>query len=596
MPSPTRSYSELFKKGLEQTNNNESFFNFNNYNNLYQYGGQKDDRIDLFQITQYLMNTPVIMGIFTKISDIVDESEIKVLEVKKNGQLKETRPANEYRKLLLDTFNFRKDIQNFKIAAYGGGLGNALAYKIRNGKKIELKFDPFVVNGFHRVEVVTDQFSKNLEVLEYKILDQNQTIVYNFKPDQVYHYQFANLNGNPALGSNPLLHVAKYLRLMYVMMMSQDTIFSGGMQATKFFGVDIDAMLKLNASPDQINQATKKLAEDLRQANGIQNRNRAIILNNALKAYDVQMNNSELRTPELLPMLKEAAFNGYAVDPSILDISQSKYDNAEKAKDQLYQQIRPFIIDMQRYAEVWKLPQIDSSFDSSRFIVRFSRQFSDEEIRIKDAISKENQVYFQNLKTANEALGDINVKALPTPEKLKFFKENGITFETLGKETIDIAPSTDNQTADNFTQITTSESVKRQIDQDEIDEVYSKYHSLVNMSASELETWSENECSKNASLDRSPIARNLRLLRTPKSEWGQTEVTQANRTISFVSRMKGAEQGEATKTSDGKSCPSKRDISLKNWAYDPNKSQRSFYNLVKIKIDKSFQKVLHYEG
>ncbi len=100
-----------------------------------------------------------------------------------------------------------------------------------------------------------------------------------------------------------------------------------------------------------------------------------------------------------------------------------------------------------------------------------------------------------------------------------------------------------------------------------VDEVYSKYHKTVNMSYSELEAWSKTECSKLASLDRSPINRNLRLLSTLKEDWGANEVKSANRTISFVSRMKNMEQGEPV----NKTCPSKRDISLKNWAYNPNK-------------------------
>lgn len=100
-----------------------------------------------------------------------------------------------------------------------------------------------------------------------------------------------------------------------------------------------------------------------------------------------------------------------------------------------------------------------------------------------------------------------------------------------------------------------------------IDEVYAKYHNTVNMSYSELKAWSETECSKLASLDRGPITRNLNLLSKKKSEWGANEVKSANRTISFVSRMKNMEQGEPV----SKTCPSKRDISLKNWAYNPNK-------------------------
>jgi hypothetical protein len=105
-------------------------------------------------------------------------------------------------------------------------------------------------------------------------------------------------------------------------------------------------------------------------------------------------------------------------------------------------------------------------------------------------------------------------------------------------------------------------------DKDKIAEVYQKYHSLVNMSYSQLKKWSENPCSKAASLSRGPINRNLRLLSKSKDEWTAADVSSANRTISFISRMRGAEQGEKVKGPDGQSCPSKRDISLMNWAYN----------------------------
>jgi len=103
----------------------------------------------------------------------------------------------------------------------------------------------------------------------------------------------------------------------------------------------------------------------------------------------------------------------------------------------------------------------------------------------------------------------------------------------------------------------------------DIDEVYRKYHDTVNMSASELKSWSETECSKKASLDREPISRNIRILSTKKADWTQATAKSANRTISFVSRMRGMPKGKPV--SEG--CPSKRDISLRNWAFNPDKGK-----------------------
>lgn len=90
------------------------------------------------------------------------------------------------------------------------------------------------------------------------------------------------------------------------------------------------------------------------------------------------------------------------------------------------------------------------------------------------------------------------------------------------------------------------------------------------MGAAELREWAATEWSGEASKDRTPIERNLRLLETPREKWTLAHAASALRTVNFVSRMKGAEQGEPVKIK-GREGPSRRDISLKNWAYDPSK-------------------------
>ena len=118
--------------------------------------------------------------------------------------------------------------------------------------------------------------------------------------------------------------------------------------------------------------------------------------------------------------------------------------------------------------------------------------------------------------------------------------------------------------------------IEEAVDQDVLDEVYASWRSLVNMGASELRRWGETECSRRASLNpRAVIDRNLRLLETKKGDWDGTHIRAANRAISFISRMRGMPKGEPV--SEG--CPSKRDISLKNWAFDPNKGKRSYQHL-----------------
>lgn len=99
----------------------------------------------------------------------------------------------------------------------------------------------------------------------------------------------------------------------------------------------------------------------------------------------------------------------------------------------------------------------------------------------------------------------------------------------------------------------------------ELDKVYREYKASVNMSCMELRRWSVNPCSRKASLSRAPVERNLRLLCKPKAEWTRKDLEDARRTIAFNRRMKGVAQGKPA----SKGCPSKRDISLRNWAWKP---------------------------
>ena len=129
-----------------------------------------------------------------------------------------------------------------------------------------------------------------------------------------------------------------------------------------------------------------------------------------------------------------------------------------------------------------------------------------------------------------------------------------------------------------FKQVTSEDFKKAapSVDKEKLNEVYSKYKKETNMSYKELKAWSEHKCSKKASLSTGPIKRNLELLSTSKENWTEKHITWANKTIAFNSRMQKMPKGKPI----SKECPiSKRDISLKNWAYDPNKSSKSIKEL-----------------
>jgi HK97 family phage prohead protease len=123
---------------------------------------------------------------------------------------------------------------------------------------------------------------------------------------------------------------------------------------------------------------------------------------------------------------------------------------------------------------------------------------------------------------------------------------------------------------------------------DAIGDRYSSFHNSVNMSADEIRRWGNSECSNLASRPEDGgqggqrvRERVIKLLETPRADWGQTEFRMAGRVVNFVSRMRGNEQGEPAR----EGCPSKRDISLMNWGYNPNKKS---YSIISTKMKNVF--------
>jgi len=101
-----------------------------------------------------------------------------------------------------------------------------------------------------------------------------------------------------------------------------------------------------------------------------------------------------------------------------------------------------------------------------------------------------------------------------------------------------------------------------------LNKVYRKYKNSTNMSYSQMKQWANNPCSQKASIGRTAVNRNLKLLSKNKNQWNNKDITEANKTISFNARM--SKMPNTSKKVSGCNM-TKRDISLKNWALDIEK-------------------------
>jgi hypothetical protein len=110
------------------------------------------------------------------------------------------------------------------------------------------------------------------------------------------------------------------------------------------------------------------------------------------------------------------------------------------------------------------------------------------------------------------------------------------------------------------------------------------------MSASEIEEWGEKECSDKASQNPDKVrSRVVSLLRTNKEDWGDEEYDDAGQVISFISRMKGVDGGDKP----SEDCPTKRNISLMNWGFNPTKSLMADLDEIKSKFEGLSSKAQH---
>jgi hypothetical protein len=107
----------------------------------------------------------------------------------------------------------------------------------------------------------------------------------------------------------------------------------------------------------------------------------------------------------------------------------------------------------------------------------------------------------------------------------------------------------------------------------ELNEIYKKYKSMTNMSCKEIKSWKKNPCSKEASIGRAAVNRNILLQCTPKDKWkttkfqGRNLIYHAKKAISYLHRAPKIKSKNIVK-----GCGMTRnEIALKNWALDKKK-------------------------
>jgi hypothetical protein len=157
-------------------------------------------------------------------------------------------------------------------------------------------------------------------------------------------------------------------------------------------------------------------------------------------------------------------------------------------------------------------------------------------------------------------LPDYVLNALTTEEKRLWIQDN------YDVELVAAQPTQPDVIATQLNKFANLFDTPLNVSKEEISARYREYHSLVNMTYKELQTWGESECCKALGYSKQPIQRNLHLLNTNKNEWGSKEYRIAGQIISAINRLLDFET-DAVVMNGETECGNKRDLALKNLGY-----------------------------
>ena len=100
----------------------------------------------------------------------------------------------------------------------------------------------------------------------------------------------------------------------------------------------------------------------------------------------------------------------------------------------------------------------------------------------------------------------------------------------------------------------------------DVADAHSDFRDAVNMTADDLRTWGEHDCSDAGSVKPAEVRQRIRnLLTTPTDDWDAEDVADARKVADFITRLQDAPRDDPVR----EGCPPTRNVTLMNWGYRP---------------------------
>lgn len=450
---PTKSYARNYQNWLVNNQNTSSFL-ADNYTPIFGVTNTqiKDTRFTAGMLNYVFFSNPLAFGIYNKIQGLIKTREY--------GFYGKNENINKELKRLLQASGFDKRLENGILPAmFGTGGGNGLYYTVKksNGNP-EIRFEPFIQANYIRVAVTGDNVGYN-EPTKYEVLTPvTQRPLHEFKPEDVYHLKFSSPNGDALIGTGPIISLAKLWLVKLRGLEASGNVFTNGLQAAYVIGLDAGAMSKAPGGIriNDLKDIKKQMVEELKQGTGLENRNRSLISMMPLTFNKLQMTNVEMETLKLIDLTNQETFAAYGIDPAVMDISKSKYDNADLSNDTLYKAIEPIIHQIIKAEMEYVMPRLYPGYNPDKYPFRLAYEPTTEDMAIKEIKQKDLQIWLENYIKAVQA----GMKVNPTPEKVEELKAHG--FDLTGLEINSSSDDTeDSPIANGFTKTTKAEEFAR---------------------------------------------------------------------------------------------------------------------------------------
>lgn len=447
-----------FKQGLYQNTSNydEGSFFVDNFQNLLGLSntGVTDTRFTPALLNYMFTANPLAFGIYNKIQSAILSKKFRFCG---KNELK-----NKYYQELLEQSGFRKRLfESLMPAFWGTGGGNALYYVVKNGGKLEVRLDPFIMAGDTRVRVYGDSGYNN-EPTKYEVLQSNSgRAIYSFEGKDlknVKHIKYSTPNGDSLIGTSPIIALCKIWAMKSKALSATETVFGNGLQASHIVSLEVDKMSDVRGGvklPD-IQAISNKLAEEMVQGmTGLRNKNKAIVSPVPITTTKIQSNNVEMETIKMIDFSNDETYIAYNLDKAVFDNSKSKYNNADLALDSIWKAIQPYLQEIFLEAEMnFVMPILDSSYDPEKYPLRSEFDPTTQDFETAKLKQETMSILLNSLASLNKN----GVLAKPTTQMLAELQENGIDLSGAFQEFVE---ATTSQIGNDFTKITEKEKFSR---------------------------------------------------------------------------------------------------------------------------------------